>query len=175
MKSILAGFALLVLVSSSQAQSNYDDLTQIGNSVKQEITKSMHGWTYRSVKPIQGSDGVILQQWELNNIIVRVSITRYDDAAKAQLAFKQFEEQKKQEEEATSKNRHKSVHLIKEKLSFMGDEGVVTDIRGSEAVAFRKGKFIVNVSVPQPANNKDVFFSRQFAHHVLKAIEDKKD
>ena len=171
MRSILAGFALLLLVSSFQAQSKSEDLTQIGDAVKQEVTKNMHGWTYRSVKPIQGSEGVILQQWELNDIIIRLSITRYDDAAKAQLAFRQFEEQKKQEEEATSKNRGKSVHLIKEKLSSMGDEGVVTDIRGSEAVAFRKDKFIVNVSVPSPANNRDVFFSRKIARDVAKVLE----
>ena len=85
----------------------------------------MHGWMYRSVQPIQGSDGVILQQWQLNDIIVRVAITRFDDATKAQLAFKQGEDHLKVEEEATSKNRGKSVHLIKEKLPSMGDEGFV--------------------------------------------------
>lgn len=171
MKSLLAGFALLMLFSPGHAQSGSDELTQLGESVKQEISKNMHGWTYRSVQPIQGSEGVILQQWQLNDIMVRVAITRYGDATKAQLAFKQVEDHMKVEEEATSKNRGKSVHLIKEKLPSLGDEGFVADIRGSEAVAFRKGKFIVNVGVPSPANNKDVFFSRKVAQDVAKALE----
>ena len=75
------------------------------------------------------------------------------------------------EEQATTKNRGKELHLIKEELSTLGDEGFVADVRGSEGVAFRKGEFIVNVSVPRPENNKDVFFSRKFAEHVAKALE----
>jgi hypothetical protein len=171
MKLLLAGFALLILFGPCFAQTGPDELTRLGESVKQEISKNMHGWTFRSVQPIQGSAGVILQQWQLNDIIIRVAITRYDDATKAQLALKQVEDQLKVEEEATSKNRGKSVHLIKEKLPSLGDEGFVWDIRGSEAVVFRKEKFIVNVNVPSPAENKDVFFSRKVAHDVAKALE----
>jgi hypothetical protein len=170
MKLLLAGFALLMLFSPGHAQSGSNELTQLGESVKQEISKNMHGWAYRSVQPIQGSDGVILQQWQLNDIIVRVAITSYGDATKAQLAFKQGEDRLKVEEEATRKNRGKAVRLIKEKLPSLGDDGFVWDIRGSEAVAFRKGKFIVEVNVPSPADNKDVFFSRKVAHDVAKAL-----
>jgi len=75
------------------------------------------------------------------------------------------------EEQATSRSRGKQVHLIKEDLSTLGDEGYVSDVRGSEAVAFRKGMFIVNVSVPRPDGNKDVFFSRTFAAHVASVLQ----
>ena len=131
----------------------------------------MKGWTYRSVQPTQGSSGVIIQQWQLNDIIVKVAITRYQTQADAEDAFKRFKDRLRIEEQATSKNRGRQVHLIKENSLNVGDEGFVRDIRGSEAVAFRKGKFIVNVSVPSPQKNKDIFFSRKFAQHIVKAFD----
>jgi len=66
--------------------------------------------------------------------------------------------------------RRKTVHLIKEDLS-VGDEELVKDVIGSEAVEFRKGKYIVNVSVPAPRHHKDVFFCRKVANDVAKALE----
>ena len=107
----------------------------------------------------------------LNDIIVKISIARHEQKTDAEGTFKQLRTRLKAEEQATSKSRGKSVHLIKEDLSSIGDEGLVLDVRGSEAVAFRKGRFTVRVSVPSPTSNKDVFFSRKFADDVAKALE----
>src|SRR5258708_2278549 len=74
-------------------------------------------------------------------------------------------------EEREARKRGKELHLVKEDLSAFGDEGYVSAHRGSEAVAFRKGKFIVNVAVVAPENNNDLFFSRKFAEHVAKVLE----
>ena len=175
MRLVIVGVALVCLLGVIRAQSDSDELIKIKESVKENVGKQMHGWTYRSIEPIQGSRNVLIQQWQLNDIIVSVAVTRYVSDAKAQDAFKNFKDHFKVEENARTKNQGKPYRLIKEDSNEWGDEGFVHDVLGSEAVAFRKGSFIVNVSVPQPANNKDVFFSRQFAHHVLKAIEDKKD
>ncbi len=155
------------------SKTDSDDLIKIKESVKENVGKEMHGWTYRSIEPIQGSRNVIIQQWQLNDIIVSVAVTRYESEAKAQDAFARFKDHLRVEENARTKNQGKPFRLIKEESNAWGDEGFVSDVLGSEAVAFRKGRFIVNVSVPQPADNKDVFFSRQFAPHVLKAIQDK--
>ncbi len=171
MKAIMICIAMLVVLATVDAQSESEDLAKIDHSVKDEVSKQMQGWTYRSVQPTQGSSGVIIQQWYLNDIIVKVAITRYQKQADAEDAFRQFKAQLKVEEQATSKNRGRQIHLIKEDSLQVGDEGFVWDVRGSEAVAFRKGKFIVNVSVPSPQKNKDVFFSRKFAEHVAKALE----
>jgi len=173
MRYLITSIALLIGLSAVPAQSNDDELALIKESVRDKVSKQMKDWTYRSVQPIQGSKDVIIQQWQLNDMIVKVAITRRQTEADAQQRFKEFKDSLKKEEEATSKSRGKPIHLIKED-SFPGvDEGFVRNVRGSEAVHFRKGKFVVDISMPSPATNKDVFFSRQFAHHVLKAIEDK--
>ena len=169
MRALLIPASLLLIIVTVQSQSNQDELARVKESVKTEVSKNMKGWTYRSVEPIQGSQSLI-QQWQLNDIIVKVAITRAELETDAEAAFKQSKRHFQKEEEATSKSRGKTVKLIKEDLS-LGDEGFVLDIRGSEAVRFRKGKFAVSVSVPSPANNKDGFFSRKVAHDVAKALE----
>ncbi|HEX7722501.1 MAG TPA: hypothetical protein VF397_10110 [Pyrinomonadaceae bacterium] len=108
----------------------------------------------------------------MNDIIVSVAVTRYENAALAQNAFARFKAHLTVEEKARTRNEGKPLHLIKEESNAWGDEGFVSDVLGSEAVAFRKGRFIVNVSVPAPQTNKDVFFSRKFAEHVVRALED---
>lgn len=174
MRPLMIGVALLIALGTVQAQSESEELVKINLSVKQEVSKQMQGWTYKSVQPTQGSSGVIIQRWQLNDIIVTVAITRYEKKDDAETAFQRFKSHLKIEEQATSRNRGRQVRLIKEDSLQMGDEGFVWDVRGSEALAFRKGKYVVNVSVPSPAKNKDVFFSRKFAEHVMKAIRDEK-
>src|SRR2546423_11624293 len=171
MRLMIVGVALACLLGVIPAQSDSDELIKIKESVKENVSKEMHGWTYRSIEPIQGSRNVIIQQWQVNDIIVSVAVTRYENAALAQNAFARFKGHLTVEEKARTKNEGKPLHLIKEESNAWGDEGFVWDVIGSEAVVFRKGRFIVSVSVPQPGNNKDVFFSRQFAHHVFKALQ----
>ena len=168
MRHLIISIAILMVLVSVQAQSNDDELTRLKESVRDKVSKQMKDWNYRSVQPIQGSTDVIIQQWQLNDIIVKVAITRSRTETDAQQSFKDFKDHLRVEEAARSRSRGKPVHLIKQDSFPDGDEGLVRDVRGSEAVSFRKGKFIVDISVPSPAINKDVFFSRQFAHHVLK-------
>jgi hypothetical protein len=164
-----AASLLLLIIVAVQAQSNQDELARVKEAVKTEVSKNMKGWTYRSVEPIQGSKAIV-QQWQQDDIIVKVAITRAELAADAEAAFKLSKDHFRKEEEATSKSRGKTIKLIKEDLS-IGDEGFVLDVRGSESVRFRQGKFVVSVSVPSPAESKDVFFSRKVAHDVAKALE----
>ncbi|HBB95806.1 MAG TPA: hypothetical protein DC054_10480 [Blastocatellia bacterium] len=172
MRTLMIGIALVVLLGNAQAQSDPDELAKLKDSVKETVGKEMQGWTYRSIEPIQGSKGVIIQQWQLNDIIVSVAVTRYEKDSQAENAFREFKAHLRVEENARTNNHGKPFHLIKEDSKAWGDEGFVWDVIGSEAVAFRKGRFIVNVSVPQPQSNKDVFFSRKFAEHVVKAFKD---
>ncbi|MGZ8845519.1 MAG: hypothetical protein ACXW3C_03555 [Pyrinomonadaceae bacterium] len=174
MRPLMIGMVLLIALGNVHAQSDSDEMDKLKQSVKKVVSKEMEGWTYKSVQPTQGSEGVIIQHWQLNDIIVKVAITRYENQDDAETAFQRFKSHLKIEEQATSRNRGRQVRLIKEDSLQMGDEGFVWDIRGSEALAFRKGKYVVNVSVPSPAKNKDVFFSRKFAEHVMKAIKDEK-
>jgi hypothetical protein len=166
----------LVLFVTAQAQSDQeradlDELANIGKSLKEKINKEMPGWTHRSIEPIQGSQRVIIQQWELGDIVVKIAVTKYRELEQAKSTFKDFRTLLNTQEQASARNQHKQLHLIKEELSTLGDEGLVADVRGSEAVAFRKGQFLVDVSVPRPETNKDGFFSRKFAEHVAKVLE----
>jgi hypothetical protein len=176
MKKIVALVVLsLVLLGAAQAQSDQeqkdlDELANIGKSLEEKISKEMPGWTHHSIEPIQGSQRVIIQQWELGDIVVKIAITKYRKLEQAERAFKEFKSHLRIQEEA-ARSRGKALRLVKEDLSTLGDEGFVSDVMGSEAVAFRKGQFLVNVSVPRPYNNKDGFFSRKFAEHVAKVLE----
>ena len=170
MKTIVVGLVLLWSCATVQAQAVSEQLTKIGDEAKEKISKAMPGWAYHSIEPIEGSKNVIIQQWELGNITVRISVAQWDTEAHATQAFKDFKAQLKVEENAAA-NRGKELHLIKGDLPGVGDEASTLDIRGSEGVGFRKGKFLVFVSVPRPDVNNDTFFSRKFAGYVASVLD----
>lgn len=172
---VLVVLSLVLFVTaqaqSDQERSDLDELANIGKLLKEKISKEMHGWTYHAIQPIEGSQLVVIQQWEQGDIVVKIAITEFRKLDRAEQSFKDFRALLKIQEQASARNQHKELHLIKEELSTLGDEGLVTDVRGSEAVAFRKGRYIVDVSVVRPESNKDVFFARKFAEHVAKSLE----
>jgi len=85
-------------------------------------------------------------------------------------ALKDFKTHLRLEKNAAA-NRGKELHLIKGDLSGVGDEAFTLDIRGSEAVAFRKGTYVVDISVIRPDVNNDTFFSRKFAGYVASVLD----
>ena len=173
MKRIVVGLVLLWSCATVQAQAVSEQLAKIGDEAKEKISKEMPGWACRSIEPIEGSKNVIIQHWELGDIAVKIAIAQWDTEANAAQALADLKNHLRLQEKAAKANQDRKLQLIKEDLPGVGDEGYAVDIRGSEGVAFRKGVFLVNISVPRPDGNKDVFFSRQFAHHVFKALQDK--
>lgn len=167
--AILSLVLLLASCGVAQAQTDSDESEKMKKSLKEKISKEMTGWTHRAIQPIEGSQGVIIQHWELGDIVVKIAVARWSSEEEAKRAFKEFKSHLRIEEDA-ARSRGKALRLLKEELSAVGDEGYVSDVRGSEAVAFRKGNFMVDVSVPRPYDNKDVFFSRKFAKLVAKAL-----
>src|SRR5437667_3221757 len=171
MKRIAVGvFLLFSLCAVAQAQAVSSQLMAISDELKEKISKEMPGWAYRSIEPIEGSKNVIIQQWELGNMAVRISVTQYDSESRATEFFNDGKYHLRLEEKAAA-SRGRELHLIKRDLPGVGTEAFTWDIRGSEGVGFRKGKFLVFVSVPRPDGNKDVFFSRTFAAHVASVLE----
>jgi hypothetical protein len=124
-------------------------------------------WVARSAPD---SQGVIIQLWQIGDIAVKITITKYPKPQQAEGAFNEFKSMFRAQEQA-ARNRGKTLSLVREDLSTLGDEGFVLDDRGSEAVAFRKGRFVVNVSIQGPESRKDVFFSRKFAEHAARTLE----
>src|SRR5438552_13091994 len=171
MKRIAVGvFLLFSLYAVAQAQAVSSQLMAISDELKDKITREMPGWAYRSIEPIQGSKNVIIQHWELGNMALRIAVIQYDSESRATEFFNDGKYHLRLEEKAAA-SRGRELHLIKGDLPGVGTEAFTWDIRGSEGVGFRKGKFLVFVSVPRPDGNKDVFFSRTFAAHVASVLE----
>lgn len=171
---ILLVFLALSMNAHGQAdkdKANKDKLDKIRDSVKEKIRKDMPGWTCQAGQPIQGSQLVTIQHCEQGNMLVKISITDYRRVDEAEYTFKSYRRLLKTQEQALTRNRHQEVRLIKEETSTLGDEGLIADVRGAEAVSFRKGSFIVYVTLVRPDINTDTFFSRKFGEHIAKVLE----
>jgi hypothetical protein len=148
------------------AQSNDEKLAKLSTLIQDEISREMSGW---SCKPFKPSTGVIIQHWSSGEIGVKISVIDFASPTKAAGAFKEAKSDLRVQEVAAA-NRGRELHIIKEESLNLGDEGFIWDIRGSDAVEFRKGELIVNVSVFSPVQAKDVYFSRKFAALVAAAL-----
>jgi len=170
MKRIAVGvFLLFSLCAIAQAQAVSSQLMAISDELKDKITKEMPGWAYRSIEPIEGSKNTIIQHWELGNMAVRIAVIQYDSESRATEFFNDGKYHLRLEEKAAA-SRGRELHLIKGDLPGGGTEAFTWDIRGSEAVAFRNGSFLVFVSLVRPEPNNDAHFSRVFAAHTASVL-----
>src|SRR6266851_826936 len=156
-------FLLSLLCVTTYAQAGQDQLATVSRSFKERMDREMPGWTHRSIEPIEGSKNVIIDQWELGDITLKLAVTQYDSEAASVQALRDFRSQLQTEEAATIAKGNKKFHLIKENLPNLGDGGLAWDVRGSEAVSFRRGKFLVFISLASPEHTNDVYFSKEFA------------
>jgi hypothetical protein len=171
MKKLSIGvFVMLLLTGAVQAQRNSEKLDKLKQSLTDKIRGNLPGWTHRSVTPIEGSKNVIVDQWEAGNVIVRVSVIEYDTDESAVGALKDFRKRLKSEQDTTAARGKTNFRLIKGDLPDLGDGGFLWDVRGSDAVAFRKKNLLVFVSVFGPWDYKDTVLSRLFAQHVTDAL-----
>ncbi len=170
MKKIAVNLFLLLLCVTAQAQVSSEQLAQTSKILQEKIGKEMPGWIHHSIEPMEGSKNVIIEQWELRGVIVKVAVAKYDTQAQATQALKDFKSQLKIQEQSIVANGNKEFHLLKEDLPTLGNGGLTWDIRGSEAAAFRKGDFLVHISVARPENNNDIKLSKEFAKHVIDVL-----
>ncbi len=163
---------LMIVLPPARGQTKNGRWAKVEASLKEQISKEMPEWTCRFFEPVPEGD-VIIYHCELGDILLEIAVIEYQNDERAEALFKETKAELKRQEEIATKNQGKEVKLVKEDLSNLGDEGYVFVVRGSEAVAFRKARFLVNISVPRPDDNKDVFFSRKFAQHAANALEDR--
>lgn len=163
-------FILLLFNVSAPAQHESDKLTGLARAWRERISKALPGWTVRTIEPIQGSKGVFIEQWESADVTMKIALTEYERPQDAALAMNDFKNQLKTQEEATRARGNRDFELLKAELSTLGNGGLVWDIQGSEATAFRKGRYLVFVSMAQPKGYNDVALSREFAGHVVEAL-----
>ena len=171
MKKLSIGLLVMLLLTGAvQAQRNSEKLDKLKQSLTDKIGDNMPGWTHHSVTPIEGSKNVIVDQWEAGNVIVRAAVNEYDTEESAAAALKDFRKRLKSEQDTTASRGKPNFRLIKDDLPDLGDGGFLWDVRGSDAVAFRKKNFLAFVSVVGPWDYKDTVLSRLFAQHVADAL-----
>ena len=171
MKKLSIGlFVVLLLTGAVQAQRNSEKLDKLKQILTDKICSDMPGWTHRSVTPIEGSQNVIVDQWEAGNVIVRVAVNEYDTEESAAAALKDFRKRLKSEQDATASRGKPNFRLIKDDLPDLGDGGFIWDIRGSDAAVFKKKNFLAFVSVVGPREYKDTVLSKLFAQRVADAL-----
>jgi hypothetical protein len=72
-----------------RAQSD-DDLNRLDEKLRQHLADKMTGWVYKRIDPIQGSKGVLLQSWAIENRGVSISIVLYNSADAAKEAIQRL-------------------------------------------------------------------------------------
>ena len=173
MKKISLGlFVLLLITISVNAQDISEKLAKVPKALQEKVGQEEPGWIHSSITPIEGSKNVIIEQWESSGVAIRVRVTEYDAQRDAVLALKEFKSQLKTQEDAAAARGKADFHLVREDLSELGDGGFTWDIRGSEAVAFRKQNFLVFVNIARPEGYNDVRLSKEFARRVVEALSE---
>jgi len=161
---------LLFFCMTAYSQADKDGPSNVMKSLNERITREMPGWTHQAIEPIDGSKNVVIELWERGDIAVKIAITEYDDSAASSQALREFKRNLQVEEDATKSRGRKGFRLIKENLSTLGEDGLTWDIRGSEALIFRKGEFVVSISVVRPEPNTDSYFSQTFGRQVAEVL-----
>ncbi|HJZ80218.1 MAG TPA: hypothetical protein VKD91_07725 [Pyrinomonadaceae bacterium] len=159
-------FLAFFLHLNVQAQSTSEKFAKLSKLLTDEISREMAGWSDKTFEP---SQGVLIQQWSSGDIGVKIAVVEYDSPTRAAQVFNEAKSALKIQEAAALRNRGLEIQLLKESLN-LGDEGFVWDVRGSDAVEFRKGGLLISVSIFSPANSKDVYFSRKFAALAATAL-----
>jgi len=82
-------FTLFLVIPIPRAQSD-DDLNRLDEKLRQHLADKMPGWVYKRIDPIQGSKGVLLQSWEIDNRGVSISIVQYKSTEAAKEAIQRL-------------------------------------------------------------------------------------
>lgn len=181
MKQLITScLALMLWLSSSlvlRGQEDPPQLTAIRAAIERHIIKKKHTWRRKTVTPMEGSQGVIIDRWESDSDdqAVVITIILHKSSTEATAALEDFSFRIKEEERAAKAHGKHDFKGVKEQLSDLGDNGFTWDVRGSTATAFRKNDLTVYVSVVKPESNKDDKLSKEFAQSVANALSNFKE
>lgn len=170
--SSIAAIILVALPPGLKAQEGVPpQLLAAREAVEREINDRAPGWVRTPVPPMEGSRNVVIDQWELGDFVVKVTIAAHESQEEAVESVKKGKHHLEVEEEATRARGRSDFRLIKEELPDVA-EGRYTweDAYGATAAAFRISNLTVYVSVVRPEANKDDKLSKEFAKHVAKAL-----
>ncbi len=118
---------LFLVLFSSSASAQEPDLDRLDQKLRHHLETKMPGWAYERVEPIQGSEGVLLQKWTIQNRGVSVTVVVMKSAQDAKEVMQRFPRDSKGQP-----------------LESLGDEAYTWGYRNRQVV-FRRGKNIIYV------------------------------
>lgn len=169
-----AASLVIIILASSGVASGQSDLDKLDEKFSRHIQKVLPGWQHERVDPINKTENVLIQFWYSSGKSVKISVNPYHSAADAKAALEEFAKYARQ----------------KEILADVGDQAYTWGFANSKIV-FRKGKLVVIVSARadvgaapdermltqeerlEREKNQMVRWTREFAKHAAKAIDDK--
>ena len=120
---------LFVSLLASSVGAQEPDLDRLNEKLRHRLETKMPGWSYERVQPIQGSRGVLLQKWTIQNRGVSISVVDMKSAEAAKEAIQRLA-------------HDPSTHA--ELLRATGEEAYTWGYLNRQLV-FRKGKTLVYV------------------------------
>src|ERR1700674_584766 len=133
---LLLTFPLVAPMETSAQKSI--ELTTLDENIVTAIQSKEPDWKYEKVSPITGSADVILQQWTLEYLTVRIAIVSHRSNAEATKAMRDLVR----------------VGQTTERLQGLGDEDGISWGRGT--VSFRKRNLKIDVSAVDTHPTRDV-------------------
>ncbi|HEY0349640.1 MAG TPA: hypothetical protein VGC60_15940, partial [Pyrinomonadaceae bacterium] len=131
MKRLLWAVACaLPLIMAHTVSAQTTDLDRLDEKLRKHLEKKMPGWSYRRVEPIQGSTGVLIQVWSMENRAVRIVVVPKKSATEAKESMQNFPRNVKEAQP----------------WSEAGDEGYAWGYAGRQ-IHFRRGKTIFDIEV----------------------------
>lgn len=90
-KLVFAVGLLLTLVTAAPATQDYiSRLDTVLAQIKTHLAEQKPEWKHRSIEPMQGSRNVSVNNWELDDQVLRVSIIAYGSAEQAAETMRRF-------------------------------------------------------------------------------------
>ena len=168
--SILVCALSLIMTCVVSAQTS--DLDRLDAKLRKHLENKMPGWSYQRVEPMQGSTGILIQVWKMQNRAVRIVAVPKKSAAEARESMANFPRNVKEARP----------------WSEAGDEGYAWGYELRQ-IHFRRGKIVFDVEVgADVVGDADAMnltpaerrarekaevkkWTKEFANHVVDAVD----
>jgi hypothetical protein len=119
---------LMVLALGQALAQEQPDLDRLDEKFRAHLKTRMPGWTYKRGQPIEGSKGVLIQNWYYPNRGVRIAVSSAKSAEEARDEMQRFMREVKGQP-----------------LQGFGDDAFVWGFEGSD-LEVRRGRFIIDLN-----------------------------
>jgi len=150
--------------------SDASSLASLRDTVARAISEKMPGWSRKEITPMEGSNNVIIDNWELGDMVIKVAILQHASQEEAIESLKDFRSHMEAEEKAAKARGKHEFKRIKEELPSLGDSGFTWDSYGSTSTSFRKSNFTVFISLVRAESNQNPHITKEFARLIAAAF-----